>query len=224
MAGNNSEPRVREKQRQLAVSNREKMIAGRIRFTLGLLTLAVVVLANMLFAPRFGIWEVDNDRFSTAELAEQADWIKSAAPVLATNFDSVLVTNVNKDAELAFDFDAALAEIYQISADYTFLPLDLRSAIGDDSGSQGRGLAGLLRARDLVQHESQVLCQRQEVRRCQLMLVWREGVELRPLPAVFTAVVLEDKLFALVDRQLIDELPALGSAIESAENALRGER
>jgi hypothetical protein len=56
------------------------------------------------------------------------------------------------------------------------------------------------------------------------MLVWREGVELRPLPAVFTAVVLEDKLFALVDRQLIDELPALGSAIESAENALRGER
>jgi hypothetical protein len=222
MAGNNSEPRVREKQQQLAASNREKIIAGRIRFTLGVGVLAVVALANIFIAPKFEIWQVGNSDFSTAELAEQAEWIKGAAPILAKNFDSVLVTNVNKDVELAFDFDAALAEIYQVAADYTFAPLDLRSGVGDDSGAQGRSLASFLEGRGLVRHESDVLCQRQADRWCRLQLIWREDVALRPLPAVFVAVAFDDKLFALVDRELFDELPQLGAAVETAESIQRG--
>lgn len=214
---------VRERQQAAALAARERMISGRIRFSIGIAILLAVGLANFFFAPRFEIWQVDNNRFSTAELAEQAEWIKGAAPILAENFDSVLVTNVNKDVELSFDFDAALSEIYRVGADYTFAPLDLRSAPGDDSGAQGLGLADLLRSQGLVQHESNVLCQLQEDKRCRLMLVWQSDVQLRPLPAVFTAVVLEDKLFALIDRELIDALPALGSAIDSAENeSLRG--
>lgn len=218
------EPNVRERQQAAALASRGRIISGRIRFSIGVLILLAVGLTNFFFAPRFAIWEVDNNRFTTAELAIESEWIKGAAPILAENFDSVLVTNVNNDVELGFDFDAALAEIYQVAADYTFAPLDLRSAPGDDSGAQGVGLAGLLRAQGLVAHESNVLCQLQEDKRCRLMLVWQPDVQLRPLPAVFTAVVLEDKLFALIDRELLDAVPALGSAIDSAENESLGER
>jgi hypothetical protein len=222
MAVNNSEARVRETQQQLAVSNREKIIADRIRFTLGVGVLAVVALADILMAPKSEIWRVDNSDFSTAELVEQVGWIQGAAPILAKNFDSVMVTNVNNGAELAFNFDSSLAAIYQVAADYTFTPLDLRSGVGDNSGAQGKALASFLEGRGLVRHDSEVRCPRQADRKCRLRLIWREDVALRPLPVVLTAVVLEDKLFALIDRELIDELPTLGSAIESAENALRG--
>jgi hypothetical protein len=219
-----SELNVRERQQAAATAARERLVGGRVRFLIGVAILLAVAVTNVLIAPRFSIWEVNNQRFSTAELAIESEWIKGAAPILAENFDSVLVTNVNNDVELSFDFDAALAEIYQVATDYTFAPVDVRSAPGDDSGAQGRGLAALLREQGLVQHESDVLCQLQETRHCRLMLVWRKDVALRPLPAVFTAVVLEDKLFALVDRELLDQVPALGSAIDSAENAARGER
>jgi hypothetical protein len=208
----------------VALASRKRLMSGRIRFSIGIGTLLAVALANLFFAPQFGIWEINNNRFTTAELAIESEWIKGAAPILAENFDSVLVTNVNNDVELGFDFDAALAEIYQVAADYTSAPIDLRSAPDDTSGAQGRGLAQLLRDGGLVQHESNVLCQLQEDKRCRLMLVWQADVTLRPIPAVFTAVVLEDKLFALIDRELLDVVPALGSAIDSAENESLGER
>jgi hypothetical protein len=223
MAENNSEPRVREKQLQLAVSNREKLIAGRIRFVLGMTLLTVVAFANIFIAPKFEVWHVNNTEFSTAELAEQAEWIKGAAPILAKNFDSVVVTNIRKDVELAFDFDSALAVIYRVETNTSATPLDLRSAVGDDSGAQGRALAELLESRGLLQHESDVLCQRQQYRWCRLQLIWRDEVALRPLPAVFVAVALEDKLFALIDSELFDELPQLGAAVAAAEARNRGD-
>jgi len=221
MVASNSEPRVREKQQRLVLTNREKVVGGRIRFVLGSLLLMAVAVAGVLMPSPNKVWRVGAAEFSTADIAAKNNWSGLVAPVLAKNFDSVVITNLGRDELLGIGFDGLLAGLYGVEADYSSAPVDLRSSVSDTSKAQGRALASLMQNMGLVQHEIAVSCGAQLARECELLLVWRPGVALRPLPAQFTVVALRDDLYALIDRELIGELPQLGAAIESAEQRER---
>jgi len=142
----------------------------------------------------FGLKDINtqaNGLFSTAEIALDQKWIKGAAPILAANFDSVTITNLNKDVEESFVFDIALSEIYQINTDYNLPPVDLRSLNLEP------------RLRPNQQERSEIFCNLKDEKYCELAIYWSDAA---PEATSFTAVWLDDLLFAIVENGLLADL------------------
>ena len=145
----------------------------------------------MLLFPRPDIFVPANGNFTTAEIALEEHWIKGAAPILAAEFDSVRITNVNKDVEDSFVFDIALGQIYGIDADYTFPPLDVRSL----------DLSKEISAN--TKERSEIFCNHPGQKYCELALVWDMNAD-RDVELI--ALRVEDSLYALVEQELARSL------------------
>lgn len=127
--------------------------------------------------------------FSTAELAIEESWIKGAAPILAANFESVSIVNLNKDVPESFVFDVALSEIYEISTNYEQPPVDLR----------GLGLEQKLEPNTI--ERSEIFCNNEGQKYCELVIAWDQNST-----GEFTAVRIQDELYGIVANNLLAEL------------------
>ena len=127
--------------------------------------------------------------FSTAELAIEESWIKGAAPILAANFESVNIVNLNKDVPESFVFDVALSEIYEISTNYEQPPVDLR----------GQGLEQKLEPNTI--ERSEIFCNNEGQKYCELVIAWDQNST-----GEFTAVRIKDELYGIVANNLLAEL------------------
>jgi hypothetical protein len=159
----------------------------RIRIALGSLLLAGIVGIGIF--PAKDIFVAGSPHFSTAELAIEESWIKGAAPILAANFDSVSIVNLNKDVPESFVFDVALGQIYEIAANYDAPPLDLR----------GLDLEQKLEPQTI--ERSEIFCNNEGQKYCELILAWDENST-----GEFTAVRISDALYGIVANNLIAEL------------------
>lgn len=144
-------------------------------------------LGSLLLFPRPDVFVSANDNFSTAEIALEEHWIKGAAPILAAEFESVRISNLNKDVEDSFVFDIALGQIYGIDADYTLPPLDVRSL----------DLSQALVAN--TKERSEIFCNHPGQKYCELALVWDATADK---DVQLIALRVEDSLYALVEQEL----------------------
>lgn len=168
-------------------------LAGRLYSVMkkALLIPIVGLLAAALSFFALGLKDVNtkaNGFFSTAEIASDENWIKGAAPILAANFESVSIRNLNKDVEESFVFDVALSQIYEIETDYQEPPVDLRDL----------KLSGQLAASE--KERSEIFCNLQDQKYCELVLVWDKNA---PQKSQFVAVRLEDSLFGIIEAGLL---------------------
>ena len=155
------------------------------------LALILSALVSLLFFPKPPVATPANGNFSTAQIALEEHWIKGAAPILAANFASVRITNVNKDVEESFVFDIALGQIYGIDADYTLPPIDVRNL----------GLSSALAT--MAKERSDIFCNNKDQKYCELELVWDQDA---PKDVSFIALRVEDSLYALVETDLAKKL------------------
>ena len=155
------------------------------------LVLILSAAVSLLLFPRPEIAVKAHTNFSTAEIALEDHWIKGAAPILAAHFDSVRIVNVNKEVEESFVFDVALGQIYDIDADYTLPPIDVRA----------KNLSAVLAANS--KERSEIFCNNKDLKYCELELVWDQSA---PTDALFIALRVEDALYALVEAGLAKSL------------------
>lgn len=154
-------------------------------------TLLVIGVLTLLLFPTTQLAVSSNSHDSTASIALEEHWIKGAAPILAANFDSVEITNVNKDVEASFVFDVALGQIYGIKADYTLAPIDVRAL----------GLSSELAK--FEKERSEVFCNNKDQKYCELILAWPENANP---DAHFIGLRLEDSLYGIVEIGLAQKL------------------
>jgi hypothetical protein len=155
---------------------------------------AALLAAGLASVVAFGFEEIfvpAGSNYSTAEIALEEHWIKGAAPILAANFESVKITNVNKDVEESFVFDVALGQIYEIDANYEKPPLDVRELNLEPA------LAEFERER------SEVFCNNKDLKYCELVLAWDDSA---PANAEFVGLRIADATYALVERGLAERL------------------
>jgi len=149
-----------------------------------------LLVAGVISIAGFGFEELyvpAGSNYSTAGMALEENWVKGAPPILAASFESVKVEFVNKHAESSFVFEAALAEIYKIDANYEQPPLDVR-VLGLNSA-----LTSFERAR------SPVFCSNEGLKYCDLVLAWGDSA---PQNAEFVGLRIADATYALVERSL----------------------
>lgn len=128
--------------------------------------------------------------YSVAEIALREHWIKGAAPILAANFEEVTLTHINKDVEESFVFDVALSQIYEISTDYSLPPIDVRD------------LNLSAQVANFQQERSEVFCNNQDLKYCELILAWDQKAPA----AEFVGLRIEDAVYAIVEVGLAERL------------------
>jgi hypothetical protein len=163
------------------------MTVLRIRIAIGSLLLAGLFGVG-IFPPK-DLFVAGSAHYSTAELALEESWIKGAAPILAANFESVSIVNLNKDVTDSFVFDVALSEIYQINTDYQLPPTDLRELALEDA------------LMPYTYEKSEVFCNHETDRYCLLILAWDESST-----GEFTAVRITEDLYGIVADNLLERL------------------
>lgn len=131
-----------------------------------------------------------NGNYSVAAIALEEHWIKGAAPILAANFDQVSIRNLNKDVEDSFVFDIALSQIYEIDTDYSEPPLDVRDI---DLGPA---------LEPYVKEQSEVFCNNEDLKYCELILAWDETAD----SGKFIALRLTDSQYGIVEVELARSL------------------
>ena len=159
----------------------------RIRIAIGALLLAGIFGVGVF--PAKDLFVSGSPHFSTAELAIEESWIKGAAPILAANFESVNIVNLNKDVPESFVFDVALSEIYEISTNYEQPPVDLRSL----------ELEQKLEPNTI--ERSEIFCNNEGQKYCELVIAWDQDSA-----GEFTAVRINDELYGIVANNLLAEL------------------
>ena len=159
----------------------------RIRIAIGALLLAGIVGVGIF--PAKELFVAGSPHFSTAELAIEESWIKGAAPILAANFESVNIVNLNKDVPESFVFDVALSEIYEINTNYEQPPVDLRSL----------DLEQKLEPNTI--ERSEIFCNNEGQKYCELVIAWDQNST-----GEFTAVRIQDELYGIVANNLLAEL------------------
>ena len=159
----------------------------RIRIAIGALLLAGIVGVGIF--PAKELFVAGSPHFSTAELAIEESWIKGAAPILAANFESVNIVNLNKDVPESFVFDVALSEIYEINTNYDEPPVDLR----------GLDLEQKLEPNTI--ERSEIFCNNEGQKYCELVIAWDQDSA-----GEFTAVRINDELYGIVANNLLAEL------------------
>ena len=159
----------------------------RIRIAIGALLLAGIVGVGIF--PAKELFVAGSPHFSTAELAIEESWIKGAAPILAANFESVNIVNLNKDVPESFVFDVALSEIYEINTNYDEPPVDLR----------GLDLEQKLEPNTI--ERSEIFCNNEGQKYCELVIAWDQNST-----GEFTAVRINDELYGIVANNLLAEL------------------
>ena len=167
------------------------------RFLTAVGLLLMVMLANLLVAQWRAPFEVNYDARTSFEIAEREKWIKGAPLIIAKNFGVAEVVNVGEGVPESFVFERTLADIYDVGADYSAPPVDLKALAPE----LGQALA------PYVQHQSEVFCNYEQAKYCDLQIAWQPR-DLYPTPMVFVAVVLSDGHFGLIESGLLDELVA----------------
>lgn len=159
------------------------------RFSIAIGLLAVSGLVALGLYPKPDFWVAGDPHFTTAELAIEESWIKGAAPILASSFESVSISNLNKDVPQSFVFDIALSEIYEIKTNYDAPPLDLRAQNLELPLSQYQ------------KERSQIFCNNVGQKYCELLISWTEVSD-----GNFTAIRITDELYGIISDDLIQEL------------------
>lgn len=140
---------------------------------------------SLVFPPR-AAFDTQPAKFTAYELAMAERWVKGAAPVLAGNFDQVVISNIGEQVDESLDFDKTLVRMYEIDADYKNPPIDARAFDLEDE------------IEPYVQFYTDTFCNVPGDKYCLMSLAWDENST-----GEFTTIMYGERSFSIVANNLL---------------------